>query len=122
MSGSLLRNPARLTGFLDAATKSITVDQATTFADLRTLAGSLHGLDPKRVAFYTAPIADRNYAPPGYEQGGKVLLDAEKGGALYRSIIDDSNSAKSRSAPSTGPGRSAAAPEPDSNAAEKTCV
>jgi LCP family protein required for cell wall assembly len=122
MSGSLLRDPVRLTDFLDAATKSITVDRATTFADLRTLAGSLHGLDPERVEFYTAPIADRNYAPPGYDQGGKVLLDAKKGGALYRSIIDDSKSAKPPSAPSTGSSRSAAAPEPDSNAAEKTCV
>src|SRR4051794_4240605 len=98
MSGSLLGDPVRLTHFLDAATKAITVDSGTSFGDLRTLARSLRGLDPKRVAFYTAPIADASYSPPGTTYSGKVRLDEAKGRALYQSIIDDTR-------PSTGPTR-----------------
>jgi LCP family protein required for cell wall assembly len=126
MSGSLLRNPVRLTDFLDATTKSITVDKATTFQDLRTLASSLHGLNPKRVLFYTAPIADRNYAPPGSGVSGKVRLDAKKGAVLYRSIIDDTSSSTS-SSPAPKPSGSSTgtavktAPKPNLNAADKTC-
>jgi len=112
MSGSLLGNPVRLTHFLDAATKAITVDKDTSFDDLRNLAGSLRGLDPKRVAFYTAPIADANYAPPGTDYAGKVKLDDAKGRALYESIIDD------RPAPSTSSPRG---DRPNRTAAQRTC-
>jgi LCP family protein required for cell wall assembly len=120
MSGTLLSNPVRLTDFLDAATKSITVDTATNFGDLRTLASSLHGLNPKRVVFYTAPIANRDYSPPGTTYSGKVLLDAKKGATLYRSIIEDGSSTTKR--PSTAPSTSTAPkPKPNLNAGEKTC-
>jgi LCP family protein required for cell wall assembly len=119
MSGSLLRNPVRLTDFLDAATSAITVDRATTFSDLRTLASSLHGLDPKRVAFYTAPIANRDYTPPGTGLAGKVQLDDVKGRRLYQSIIDDAST--NPPARSTAPTPAGAAPKPDRNAAERTC-
>jgi LCP family protein required for cell wall assembly len=88
-SGDLLSNPARLTSFLDAATKAVTVDKDTTFSDLKTLASSLQGLNPSRVTMYTAPIADRDYSPPGTDMSGKVLLDTAKGRLLYDSIIDD---------------------------------
>jgi LCP family protein required for cell wall assembly len=123
MSGSLLNNPSRLTSFLDATTKSITVDEGTTFADLRRLASSLHGLDPKRVVFYTAPIADQNYTPPGYAGGGKVLLDAKKGAALYGSIIDDAAKKPSTSAKSTAPTKASTSStlKPNLNAGDKTC-
>jgi LCP family protein required for cell wall assembly len=89
MNGSLLSNPARLTAFLDAATKAITVDKGTTFSDLHTLASSLQGLDPKKVTFYTAPIANPNYTPPGTTMTGRVLLDASQGRRLYDSVITD---------------------------------
>jgi len=111
MSGSLLGDPVRLTHFLDAATKAVTVDKDTSFADLRNLAGSLRGLDPKRVAFYTAPIADADYTPPGTDYAGKVKLDDAKGRGLYQSIIDD------RPAPSTP----AHGDKPDRTAAQRTC-
>jgi LCP family protein required for cell wall assembly len=122
MSGPLLTNPLRLTDFLDATTKAITVDGDTTFDDLRRLAGSLHGLNPKRVAFYTAPIADRDWTPPGTDYSGKVKLDDAKGRALYASIIDDTVTRPAVHRPTTaaGPAR-AAAPKPDLNGAEKTC-
>jgi LCP family protein required for cell wall assembly len=132
MSGALLNNPSRLTGFLDATTRSITVDTGTTFGDLRRLAGSLHGLNPKRVVFYTAPIANPDYTPPGYSSGGKVLLDAAKGAVLYGSIIDDT--AKKSSTPTAAAPKTTgttttgstttgttSAPKPNANAGDKTC-
>jgi LCP family protein required for cell wall assembly len=120
MSGSLLSNPSRLTHFLDAVTRAITVDRGTSFGDLRALAGSLHGLDPQRVSFYTAPIADPDYTPPGTTRGGTVRLDAAEGRALYQSIIDDTSRTPTRrtSTPSTP----RAAPKPDRNAAARTCT
>ncbi len=89
MSGHLLSDPARLTSFLDAATKAVTVDTGTSFQDLRTLAGSVQGLDPARVTFYTAPIADPDYSPPGTDETGRVLLDDAAGRRLYDSVIAD---------------------------------
>lgn len=122
MSGSLLSNPLRLTHFLDAATKAIIVDKGTSFTDLRRLASSLHGLDPKHVAFYTAPIADRNYTPPGTTYSGRVLLDAKQGRALYESIIEDTappGAATSTAHPVTT--KRSRTPKPDLNGGEQTC-
>lgn len=116
MSGSLLTNPGKLTGFLNAATKSIVADRGTSLGDLRNLANSLHGLDPKRVVFYTAPIANRNYTPPGTDYSGKVLLDAKAGAVLYQSIIDD------RAPVQRTPTKTQHTPKPDLNASTKTCA
>jgi LCP family protein required for cell wall assembly len=88
-SGSLLSNPVRLTSFLEAATKAITLDSGTTFGDLETLTSSLQGLDPADVAFYTAPIANQNYTPPGTTMTGRVLLDPVVGAVLYGDVIND---------------------------------
>ena len=138
MSGSMLTNPTRLTSFLDAATKAITIDKDTTFGDLRNLASSLHGLDPKRVTFYTAPIADRNYSPPGTSMTGRVLLDGTQGRALYDSVIRDKKPVWVRDengkttvvgqpGTSTGPtGKvpepgGSSVPQPNLNAGQKTC-
>jgi len=119
MSGSLLSNPVRLTDFLDAATRAITVDRDTSFGDLRTLARSLRGLDPRRVAFYTAPIADANYSPPGTNYSGKVRLDDAKGRALYQSMIDDASAPAA--SPSAHTPATSRAPKPNGTAAQRTC-
>src|SRR5262249_16569365 len=76
-SNRILFNPVQLTRFLEAASRSVTLDRQTTLGDLRLLAGQLRGLDPKRVAFLTAPIANRDYDPTGQKAtgGGRVLLD-----------------------------------------------
>lgn len=144
MTGSVLANPARLTSFLDAATKAITIDQGTTFADLRDLASSLQGLDPARVSFYTAPIANQDYSPPGTDMTGRVLLDTAEGRILYDSVINDKKpvwvtgtgksqvvtttqgaASASSAAPSTTPPRTSggglSAPAANLNAADKTC-
>ncbi|MGH8963533.1 MAG: LCP family protein [Jatrophihabitantaceae bacterium] len=134
MDGSMLSNPARLTSFLDAATKAITIDKDTTFGDLRTLATSLQGLNTKRVTFYTAPIANANYTPPGTSMTGRVLLDASQGRALYDSVIQDRKPVwvtdkngktsivdSADGATTTAPTKSPALPKPNLNAAQKTC-
>jgi LCP family protein required for cell wall assembly len=102
----LLVNPVALTKFLTAATKSLTLDRDTSFGDLKELASQLHGLDPKRVSFLTAPIANPAYTPPGFpapppgQGGSRVLLDEVAGRALYDSIINDKPQAPKASKPS----------------------
>lgn len=104
-STKLLVNPVALTKFLGAATKSLTLDRETSFGDLKTLADQLHGLDPKRVSFLTAPIANQAYNPPGFpalkpgQGGSKVLLDDVAGRTLWDSIIND----KPQPAPGSSP-------------------
>jgi LCP family protein required for cell wall assembly len=109
-STSLLVNPVALTRFLGAATRSLTLDRATSFGDLKELADQLRDLDPKRVGFLTAPIADPAYNPPGFpvpppgRGGSKVLLDDTAGRKLWDSIINDKPAPpKSAAAPSTAP-------------------
>lgn len=138
MHGDLLSNPVHLTKFLDAATKSITVDKGTTFGDLRTLANSMQGLDPAHVLFYTAPIANSDYSPPGFNYTGKVLLDPVAGKILYDSVINDSTpvwvtpsgttssaagtpTAPTAPAGSTSAATSADAPKPNTNGASTSC-
>ena len=129
LSGSLLSNPISLTDFLDAVTHAITTDPGTTLGDLRTLGQSMSGLNPKRVVFYTAPIANPDYSPPGTGQTGKVLLDPVKGRVLYDSMINDTAGTPaaaprpaSSAARSTGPSSSSDVPKPNSNAGQQTCA
>jgi len=88
-SSRLLFNPIALTRFLEAATRSLTLDRNTSFGDLKKLADQLRNLDPKRVTFLTAPIANADYTPPGFSGGGRVLLDSVAGRRLWDSIIND---------------------------------
>lgn len=108
-STKLLVNPVALTKFLTAATRSLTLDRDTSFGDLKQLASQLHGLDPKRVNFLTAPIANPAYTPPGFpapppgQGGSRVLLDDVAGRALYDSIINDKPQAPKAAKPSGSP-------------------
>jgi len=97
----ILLNPVRLTRFLDAASRSVTLDRRTSLGDLRNLASQLHGLDPRKVTFLTAPIANRDYDPTGQRAtgGGRVLLDAAQGEVLWQSLINDRPAARASSAP-----------------------
>jgi LCP family protein required for cell wall assembly len=112
-STKLLVNPVALTKFLGAATKSLTLDKQTSFGDLKQLADQLHGLDPKKVSFLTAPIANPAYTPPGFPQpppgqgGSRVLLDDVAGRTLYDSIIND------KPQPPATAGKPAASPKPN---------
>ncbi|MFL6127481.1 MAG: LCP family protein [Mycobacteriales bacterium] len=109
-STRLLVNPVALTRFLGAATGALTLDRATSIGDLKALADQLRDLDPKRVGFLTAPIANPAYNPPGFPEpapgrgGSKVLLDATAGRRLWDSIINDRPAApKGAAGPSTAP-------------------
>lgn len=85
LSLGVLLNPFRLKGFLDVATKSLQVDEDLEFGDMKSLALAMKGLDPRRVAFVTAPVDRLDM------RGGQsvVLLDAAAGAALYESIARD---------------------------------
>jgi LCP family protein required for cell wall assembly len=122
LSGSLLSNPIKLTNFLDAVTRAITTDPDTSIGDLRTLGSSMSGLDPKKVVFYTAPIANPDYSPPGTSLTGKVLLDTAKGKLLWNSIIDDTAGASTTSKPTSTTSKPATAPKANGNAAQSTCT
>jgi LCP family protein required for cell wall assembly len=112
-STKLLVNPVALTKFLTAATRSLTLDKQTSFGDLKQLAGQLHGLDPKKVSFLTAPIANPAYTPPGFpapppgQGGSRVLLDDVAGRTLYDSIIND------KPQPPKSPAKPTASPKPN---------
>jgi LCP family protein required for cell wall assembly len=108
-STKLLVNPVALTRFLGAATKSLTLDRATSFGDLKALADQLRDLDPKRVSFLTAPIANPAYNPPGFPEpppgrgGSKVLLDETAGRRLWDSIINDKPAPPKTPTPTASP-------------------
>jgi LCP family protein required for cell wall assembly len=55
MSGQTLTNPARLFGFLDAATKSVTTDPELTPGVMKDLALSAQGLTAGQIHFITTP-------------------------------------------------------------------
>ncbi|WP_449062038.1 LCP family protein [Planomonospora algeriensis] len=55
MSGETLTDPARLFGFLDAATRSVTTDPGLTPAVMKDLALSAKGLAAGRIRFVTTP-------------------------------------------------------------------
>jgi anionic cell wall polymer biosynthesis LytR-Cps2A-Psr (LCP) family protein len=135
-SKGILFNPGRLKSFLDAATRSVTLDKGTHITDLYNLAGRLRHLDPAHATFFTAPIANRDYAPPGYPaNAGKVLLDQAAGTRLWKDIIDDSTvTTKSPAAHRSGTPKKSPSPKPSSkptpkpsqpgaiNASDKKCT
>ena len=56
-----LTNPARLYGFLDAMTKSVTTDKDFTVDEMKKVAGSVQGMSAGKVQFITVPWGA--YAP-----------------------------------------------------------
>ena len=89
-SMGVLLNPLRLNRFLETATDSIQVDQDLGFEEMRALALAMRDLDPRRVAFVTAPV-DRLTMKSGQSV---VLLDEVAGPALYQSLARDEAHAK----------------------------
>ncbi|MFI9595711.1 LCP family protein [Nonomuraea sp. NPDC052265] len=55
MSGETLTDPSKLFGFLDAGTKSVTVDDDLSLPVMKDLATSLQGLDAGQIRFITTP-------------------------------------------------------------------
>ncbi len=88
-SKGILFSPGKLKKFLDAGTKSVTLDKQTHLGDLYSLAQQLRHLDAAHANFLTVPIANPDYTPPGTNQTGRVQLDLNAAKALWKSIIDD---------------------------------
>jgi len=86
----ILFNPGKLKSFLDAATKSVTLDKDTHLTSLYGLAQQLRHLDAAHANFLTVPIADGNYTPPGTTQSGRVKIDTAAAKAVWTAIINDS--------------------------------
>jgi LCP family protein required for cell wall assembly len=86
----VLLNPLRLKGFLDVASKSLQVDEDLEFGEMKSLALAMKGLDPRRVAFVTAPITGQD------RKNGQsvVMLDEVAGRQLYRAIARDESLTK----------------------------
>ena len=107
LSAGTLTNPLKLTEFLNAATKSLTVDSGLSLGDMRNLASRFSHLDPTHVAFLTAPIANANYEATssvyGYQPQDNVELDPVAMVALFASFETDGTPPSSASAPPASP-------------------
>jgi LCP family protein required for cell wall assembly len=98
-SAGTLANPLKLNAFIDALTKSVTVDSGTSAADLGKLALKLKGLSSGNVILTTMPISSF-----GTENGQDVdVVDQAKSQALFQSLIDDNAAAAAASPTSAGP-------------------
>jgi LCP family protein required for cell wall assembly len=83
-SAGVLLNPAKLLGFLRAATKSITTDpQLGSLNQMRELAQQVRGIPPKNVTFVTTPWLTNPDDP------NTVIWDPAKAPALWEALAND---------------------------------
>ena len=66
----------RLNSFINAAVKSVKVDNHFGQHDMFTLANAMHNLGPKHVQFLTVPVANANYRT--FDGQSAVLWDETK--------------------------------------------
>jgi hypothetical protein len=114
MSAGTLGNPATLTRFLTRASDALTVDEATTLGDLRTLAGTLGDLSGDAVQRTGLPVDQVGYVPAGSEQA-HVVLDAATTRSLFDEVIQEGRLPAEQVAPEADPAADpavAAAPAP----------
>ncbi|MER5620741.1 LCP family protein [Streptosporangium sp. NPDC002544] len=83
MSGETLTDPARLFGFLDAATKSVTTDPGLTPGVMKDLATSAEGLAAGQIHFITTPWRYSLVHP------GRVEWVEPQSGRLFRIVATD---------------------------------
>jgi len=114
---SKLLNPLAIYRFLDAATKSLTIDtKLGGVTGLYNLASSLRDLPSNKVAFFTLPTYPRSDVVPS--DTANVLWTQPQDGEIFQSFRNDTPASQSlfsrpRSAsasPSASPSASAAAP------------
>lgn len=87
-SAGTLTNPLKLNAFLDAFTKSVTVDDTMSTKDMEKIALSLRGLSTGNVVLTTMPIAGF-----GTRDGQSVdIIDTAKAQALFDSLRDEGRS------------------------------
>jgi len=98
-SAGTLANPLKLNAFIDALTKSVTVDSGTSAADLGKLALKLKGVSSGNVVLTTMPLSGF-----GKENGQDVdVVDQAKAQALFQSLIDDTAGGSGSTAAAAGP-------------------
>ena len=105
---SKLLNPVAIYRFLDAATKSLTIDTKLGGATgIYNLASSLRDLPSNKVAFFTLPTHPRSDVVPG--DTANVLWTQPEDTQIFRSFRDDVPASRSLFAASTAASPSAGA-------------
>jgi LCP family protein required for cell wall assembly len=98
---SKLLNPVAIYQFLDAATKSLTIDtKLGGVTGLYDLASSLRNLPSNKVAFFTLPTYPRSEVVP--TDTANVLWTEPQDGAIFRSFQQDVPASKSLFSPAAG--------------------
>ncbi len=87
LAGEVLLNPAKLSAFLDATLKSVTVDNRITRDDMVALAARLREVAAGNVDFLTVPIADYDYRDG--EHGSSVRWDRQAANELFSKLEAD---------------------------------
>ncbi|MDP9430422.1 MAG: LCP family protein, partial [Actinomycetota bacterium] len=111
MSTGTLGDPATLTRFLTRASDALTVDEATTLGDLRTLAGTLGDLSGNAVQRSGLPVAQVGYVPAGSDRA-HVVLDAAATRSLFDGVIQEGRLPAELVVPEAADPAVAAAPAP----------
>jgi LCP family protein required for cell wall assembly len=109
LSSSTLSNPLKLNDFLNAATKSLSVDERLSLNDMKNIALRVRGFSSGGVLFTTIPISN----PGGRRNGASVVLLDEAGDeALFAALRADRAPGSPEPKPSAaaGGGSPAAAP------------
>jgi LCP family protein required for cell wall assembly len=80
-----LANPLKLNAFLEATTKSVSVDESLTISRLRSLALQFRSMRAGGIVFVTAPVAGMGTE----DRQSVVYLDRTKGQPLYQALRTD---------------------------------
>src|SRR5450755_3629200 len=106
---SKLLNPVAIYRFLDAATKSLTIDtKLGGVTGLYNLASSLRDLPSSKVAFFTLPTYPRSEVVPS--DTANVLLTQPEDSEIFQSFRNDVPASRSLFAASPSPSASTASP------------
>jgi LCP family protein required for cell wall assembly len=117
---SKLLNPVAIYRFLDAATKSLTIDtQLGGATGLYNLASSLRSLPSNKVAFFTLPTYPRSEVDPA--DTANVLWTQPEDSKIFQTFRDDVPASQSLFvSPSASPSASAPASGPATSSASST--
>jgi LCP family protein required for cell wall assembly len=121
---SKLLNPVAIYGFLDAATKSLTIDTKLGGATgLYNLASSLRSLPSNKVAFFTLPTYPRSEVVP--TDTANVLWTQPEDSQIFKSFANDvpassslfpkASASPSATSSATPSGRATPSPSPDAS-------
>lgn len=87
LSKGTLTNPLRLNAFLEATTRSLSVDDGFGISEIRDLGLSMRSVRADDIEFFTVPVAGLGRSPDG--QQSIVNLDETAGDALWAAVSRD---------------------------------